>query len=271
GPGKPAVLWHGTVHAREWISAPVVEYLTLQLIQGYGKENGTTGFVDAFDIWSFPIVNPDGFVHTHTTDRLWRKNRQPAPPNAKNSSCFGRDINRNWPHKWDANPLGASSDPCSLNYKGEAPADAPETKGLHALVDKLRDMPGGIKLYVDWHAYSQIFLAPVGYNCTRYIDTLGQHVKMAQLAADAILKVEGKAFAYGPSCATLYPTTGTGFDYVYEVGRAKWSYLVELRDLGELGFVLPPEQLRGSVKEQWEGMKVMLGLLDEVFFDGNGP
>lgn len=23
GPGKPAVLWHGTVHAREWISAPV--------------------------------------------------------------------------------------------------------------------------------------------------------------------------------------------------------------------------------------------------------
>lgn len=23
GPGKPAVLWHGTVHAREWIVAPV--------------------------------------------------------------------------------------------------------------------------------------------------------------------------------------------------------------------------------------------------------
>jgi hypothetical protein len=23
GPGKPAILWHGTVHAREWIVAPV--------------------------------------------------------------------------------------------------------------------------------------------------------------------------------------------------------------------------------------------------------
>ena len=23
GPGKPAIIWHGTVHAREWISAPV--------------------------------------------------------------------------------------------------------------------------------------------------------------------------------------------------------------------------------------------------------
>lgn len=23
GPGKPAIIWHGTVHAREWIVAPV--------------------------------------------------------------------------------------------------------------------------------------------------------------------------------------------------------------------------------------------------------
>lgn len=27
GPGKPAVLWHGTVHAREWIVAPVSKQL----------------------------------------------------------------------------------------------------------------------------------------------------------------------------------------------------------------------------------------------------
>jgi hypothetical protein len=25
GPGKPAILWHGTVHAREWIVAPVCD------------------------------------------------------------------------------------------------------------------------------------------------------------------------------------------------------------------------------------------------------
>ncbi|WDK21934.1 zinc carboxypeptidase [Colletotrichum graminicola] len=60
GPGQPAVLWHGTVHAREWIVAPVLEYLSLQLIQGYGIDNATTGFVDKYDFWVFPIVNPDG-------------------------------------------------------------------------------------------------------------------------------------------------------------------------------------------------------------------
>jgi hypothetical protein len=26
GPGKPAVLYHGTVHAREWIGAPYVSF-----------------------------------------------------------------------------------------------------------------------------------------------------------------------------------------------------------------------------------------------------
>ncbi|KAE9570540.1 Metallocarboxypeptidase A-like protein [Colletotrichum fructicola] len=269
GPGKPAVLWHGTVHAREWIVAPVMEYLTLQLIQGYGVDNTTTAFVDTYDFWVFPFVNPDGFVYTQTTERLWRKNRQPAPTST-NSTCYGRDINRNWPYKWDANPLGTSTDPCSQTYKGIEAGDTPEMEGLHKLVDTLRDA-SGLKLYIDWHSYSQYFLTPVGYNCTYYIDTLGQHIKLAQLASDAIREVEGVTFTYGPSCATLYPTTGASFDYAYAVGKTQWSYLIELRDTGDFGFVLPPEQIRGSVKEQWEGMKVMLSVLGEVFFDGEGP
>ncbi|KAK1994138.1 zinc carboxypeptidase [Colletotrichum falcatum] len=190
GPGKPAILWHGTAHAREWIVAPVLEYLSLQLIQGYGVDNDTTGFVDRYDFWIFPIVNPDE--------------------------------------------------------------------------------SSGIKLYIDWHSYSQYFLAPTGFNCTYYIPTLGQHIALAQIASDAIREVEGVTFTYGPSCATLYPTTGGSFDYAHAVGKADWSYLVELRDTGEYGFILPAQQIKGSATEQWEGVKVMLSLLDETFFDGAG-
>ena len=61
GPGKPAVLYHGTVHAREWISAPVVEYLTSQLIDGYKTgDNDTQAFLNNYDFFVFPFVNPDG-------------------------------------------------------------------------------------------------------------------------------------------------------------------------------------------------------------------
>jgi hypothetical protein len=79
GPGKPAVLWHGTVHAREWIVAPVslhciqfgvvvkadalqtLEYITKQLIDGYKSgDNLTQTFLNNYDFYIFPIVNPDG-------------------------------------------------------------------------------------------------------------------------------------------------------------------------------------------------------------------
>jgi len=35
--------------------------------------------------------------------------------------------------------------------------------------------------------------------------------------------------------------------------------------------VLPPAQIRGSAEETWAGMQAMLSLLDEEFFDGEGP
>ncbi|KAF2176588.1 zinc carboxypeptidase [Zopfia rhizophila CBS 207.26] len=269
GPGKPAVLWHGTVHAREWITAMVVEYLTLQLIQGYGNDNVTTSFLDKYDFYILPFVNPDGFVHSQTTERLWRKNRQPPPPSG-NSSCFGRDINRNWPYEWNSNPLGASTDPCSQTYKGEEPSDTPENQGLVKLVNELRDS-SGIKLFIDWHSYGQYILSPWGYNCTLYADDLGQHTKLAAVTGDAIRETEGKTFTFGPSCSTLYATTGSSVDYIYGAGKADWAYTIELRDVGDFGFVLPPEQIRPSVEEQWLGQRVMLSLLDEVFFDGEGP
>lgn len=63
GPGKPAVLYHGTVHAREWISAPTVEYITLQLIKGFkGGDKDVQTILNKYDFYIFPFVNPDGFV-----------------------------------------------------------------------------------------------------------------------------------------------------------------------------------------------------------------
>lgn len=276
GPDKPAVLYHGTVHAREWISAAVTEYLTYKLITGYnaGDEDARTA-LDKYDFYIIPVVNPDGFVYTQTTNRLWRKNRQPGP--AANPSCYGRDINRNWEFAWDADPRGSSTNPCSQTYKGESPSDAPETRGLDGLVRRLRDNDnsngnggggGGIKLYIDWHSYGQYILSPFGYKETLYAPELGKWTQAAQLVSDAIRGSDAAAatYTFGPSGATLYPTTGAAPDHVYSIGRAAFSYTIELRDTGRYGFVLPPELIRPVVEEQWAGQKVLWGLLDEEFF-----
>jgi murein tripeptide amidase MpaA len=61
GPGvKPAVIFHGTAHAREWISTMVTEYMAYQLLTRYGQDEGITTALDDYDFYILPIVNPDG-------------------------------------------------------------------------------------------------------------------------------------------------------------------------------------------------------------------
>ncbi|KAK9778416.1 hypothetical protein SCAR479_04818 [Seiridium cardinale] len=269
GPGKPAVLYHGTVHAREWIAAPVVEYITLQLLQGYeiGDED-IQKLLNKYDFYVFPFVNPDGFVYTQTTNRLWRKNRQPAPPPPANQSCFGRDINRNWEFAWDANPNGASTNPCSEIYKGLAPSDTPENAGLDKFVRQLRDSVG-IKLFIDWHSYGQYILSPYGYRNDLYAPELGKWEQASSLVSEAIRDSSERrtTFTFGPSGATLYTTTGAAPDHVYSIGGADFSYTIELPDTGDYGFILPPEKIRPTVEELWAGQQVLLSILDADFSD----
>ena len=80
-----------SIHAREWATCATCTWIVDQLANGYGSNAEITALVDQYD-WKFvPISNPDGYVYTWTTDRLWRKNRV---TNA-GSPCIGVDANRN--------------------------------------------------------------------------------------------------------------------------------------------------------------------------------
>lgn len=79
---KPAIIFHGTVHAREWITtlvsqlvlpischeerptyrAKTVEYFANILLSDYATNTETKSFVDKYDFYLFPVVNPDGKV-----------------------------------------------------------------------------------------------------------------------------------------------------------------------------------------------------------------
>ena len=53
-------------------------------------------------------------------------------------------------------------------------------------------------------------------------------------------------------------TNGGSMDYIYDVLGGEWSMAFELRDTGEFGFVLPPEQIVPNCEEIFEGMRYML-------------
>lgn len=256
GTTKSALVWHGTVHAREWISTMTVEFLAASIVAGYKRNDPVyTAILDKFDIYILPIVNPDGFAYTQTADRLWRKNRAPGPA-VNGRVCYGTDINRNWPYQWTGDPNGASTDPCAQTYKGRASGDSPENR---ALVSQIRGVASqqNIAQYIDFHSYGNYLLSPYGYTSS-LPPTSSTIVALANRAAAAIRAVYGTAYTTGPSGATLYPTTGSSVDYAFDVAGADYAYTFELRDTGANGFVLPPAQIRPTGTEVLEGVKVLL-------------
>ncbi|KAM0227791.1 hypothetical protein ACHAPO_011267 [Fusarium lateritium] len=261
GKGKnPAIIWHGNVHAREWISSMTVEYLAWKLVQGYHDKNKLSrSIIDSHDFYILPIVNPDGFVYTTKSDRLWRKNRQKGA----HKTCVGTDINRNWPYKWDI-PGGSSTDPCNETYRGRKPGDTPEIKALtnHTMAIAQKT---GIRSYIDWHSYSQLILLPYGYTCNHNATNTNYQMELAGEVATAIEDYEGTYFNYGPTCQTIYQTSGGSSDWVYDVAEAELAWGIELRP-GRLrgdGFVLPPKNIIKSGEEIWAGMKVLFTRLVE--------
>ncbi|KAI0548118.1 hypothetical protein F4679DRAFT_333547 [Xylaria curta] len=244
---KPAIFFNGNVHAREWITSVVVEYILYQLVTGYKNDTLVQKVLDNYDFYVLPVVNPDGFVYTQTTNRLWRKNRQVR----SNTTAVGTDINRNWAVGWGGD--GSSPNPSSETFSGFAPHDTPETSALAAYADKLRDL-NGIKLYVDWHSYAQVILLSYGYTCTEFPANIEEQEALATGIADAIKGPYGTTFDHGPGCLVLYQSSGNGRDYLTDVGKAQFGWGIELRDT-QYGFVLPPEQILPSGIEIWEGLK----------------
>jgi hypothetical protein len=107
-------------------------------------------------------------------------------------------------------------------------------------------------------SYGQYILWPYGYDCSLRAENDAQHRSIATRAQSAIRAVSGTAYTIGPSCSTLYATTGSSTDYTDVQGNATYSYTYELRDKGTYGFSLPANQIRPTVLETWAGVASML-------------
>ncbi|KAE8852144.1 hypothetical protein HRS9122_02431 [Pyrenophora teres f. teres] len=140
----------------------VIEYLAHRLLST--STNSTSNYLTNYTFYLVPFHNPDGFLFSQTSNRLWRKNRQPRP--SINSTCLGTDGNRNWRYEWDAEPPegGSTPNPCGQTYRGESPGDTPENAALDSLSARLaKQGPVGIRSFIDFHSYGQLILTPGDY------------------------------------------------------------------------------------------------------------
>ncbi|XP_072163476.1 carboxypeptidase B-like [Diadema setosum] len=246
---RKAVYWQGGIHAREWISPATLMYITNSLLENYGIDADVTEILNTFDFVIVPSLNVDGYAYTWSDDRMWRKTRS---INA-GSLCRGVDPNRNYPYQWGGQ--GASTNPCYSTYRGPNAASEPEVaQTTQWLLDSNKDYV----CFIDFHSYSQLWLAPWSYSATAVLpQEKDDHDAASAKAVNALQSVYGTSYTYGPSARTLYAASGCSEDWGFATLNAKYSYVVELRDTGNYGFLLPEEQILPTGLETYEAVKAL--------------
>ncbi|ORZ35589.1 hypothetical protein BCR44DRAFT_127466 [Catenaria anguillulae PL171] len=249
---RPALLITSGMHSREWIATAMAVNLLDVWTAGYGSNQLVTDLLNGFEIIFVPMVNPDGYNESFKS-RLWRKNMQLFA-----GDCVGVDLNRNFPtDEWsDPQDFWASSpDPCDETFRGPAPGSAPETQALMALVREYQSKTGGMmKIFIDTHSYSQLWMFPTGYDCYSEYPELQELFDVSALATETILGVHGKEYYYGDICNTIYPASGSATDWMFAKANIRYSFALELRDTGDHGFLLPPEEIVHTVEEMHAGI-----------------
>uniref|UniRef100_A0A096M2P8 Carboxypeptidase B n=3 Tax=Poecilia TaxID=8080 RepID=A0A096M2P8_POEFO len=241
---KPAIFMDCGFHAREWISPAFCQWFVNEAVTTYGSDSAMTSLLNDMDVYVLPVFNVDGYVYSHTNDRMWRKTRS----RNSGSSCVGTDPNRNFNAGWCT--IGASSNPCSDTFCGSTPESEIESKNV---ANFIRNNKSTIKAYLTIHSYSQLLLFPYAYTFSLAADH-SELLKVAEGASAALTSLYGTRYTSGPSAATIYPAAGGSDDWAYDLG-VKYSYTFELRDTGYYGFLLPESQIKPTCEETMLAVK----------------
>lgn len=234
--GKAAMLLTGTMHAREWLSPMTVMCIAEAMVQGYEADPATTELLDALELVIVPVINPDGYVYSWTSERYWRKNRRDG---------HGVDLNRNWSYAWGGQ--GASDNPFEENYRGAGPLSEPETTALAAFIGANEHLVAQI----DFHSYSELVLYPWGHQYGAAPDEAMLSGLAGQMAG-AIGATHGHAYAPIQG-SDLYPASGVVDDWSYGE-HGMMAFTIELRGND---FVIPPSEIVPTCEENLEATLVL--------------
>ena len=296
GPHTKPVIWLDCgIHAREWVSPPACLHAVDRLLDSVNSVQPEENLLALYDFYILPVANPDGYIYSWSSDRMWRKNRKPnAQPRQwgglggwpsggwggaggfggsqsnSNPKCqYGVDPNRNFPTEFHQ----GSSDPCADSYHGSSPFSEAESKAVRDGVARINREYGANKIaaFVSIHAYSQMWMSPFGFTFNHPKD-YSDHMRVMKKSVGALKAVAGTKFTYGPISDIIYIAYGSSIDWAYESG-IKYAFGLELRDTGRHAFMLPQvgvltfshwismelfqNQIKATVTETWAGLTAM--------------
>jgi hypothetical protein len=129
--GRPEVLLHAVIHAREPMGMEQQLYFVYWLLENYNVDPIATYILNNREIYWMPFFNPDGYVYNETySGGNWRCNRHITTGN-----CGPVDLNRNFGiyQFWNSSNGGSSTNQCdggSGTYRGTLPFSEIESQNV---------------------------------------------------------------------------------------------------------------------------------------------
>ncbi|MCB9850302.1 MAG: hypothetical protein H6817_06315 [Phycisphaerales bacterium] len=249
---EPAIQFNGQHHSREVATCHVVMDVVEQLTNNYGTDPDITNWVNNYKTVCVPMVNPDGVQYVFDGHSSWRKNRMPY-------SCFGVDLNRNYPYLWGPG-CGSSGTCTSDTYRGPSAASEDETQAMIALVDQYHFV-----MATSYHSYGQFIDYPYACATGAPATLMPEHAVIHEMMngmADAIDSVDStpRYDVNSPVPAGGVNGDDTSFYYAH---KGVYAFIVEVGTSFEPSFSL----VSGIVARNRAGWKYLYSRLGGARID----
>ncbi len=200
---KPALLYTGTVHAREWIGHELAVEFIHYILSNYDNNPDILNTLTENTLYIVPCLNPDGFVYSQRHFSFWRKNRRD-----NGDGTFGVDLNRNFSEGYRK-----STKTNSNVYSGPYPFSEPETQAIKKFVDEHKN----ITIALDYHSQGNVFFPAHKFNHESEIEGSDLNILCANMNYH-IHKVTGRKYGINRGKPPTKLISGSGREYYYSKG-----------------------------------------------------
>lgn len=236
----------GMHHAREPLGNEICLAFIEYLLNNYGREPRVTRWVDDYEIWVIPILNPEGYkyiVDNNLSSPWWRKNLRDNNNNGRIDPDYdGVDLNRNYDYNWY---YGGSTNPSDWTYRGPFAFSEKETQAKRDLALRERFVAS-----ISYHSYGE----EVMY-CWSWPESGARapdHDLLYEIASETAKRIKNEAGTGNYSLARL---TGANQSPIWMYGHSgTLEFLIETGT----SFIPPGYKIKPIVEANLEGLFYLL-------------
>jgi len=236
---KPALLYTGTIHAREWIGNELAVNFIEYLLTNYDINPKILEAITKNTLYIVPCLNPDGFEYSRKHFSFWRKNRR-----NNGDGTYGVDLNRNFSVGFQK-----VNDTSSNVYSGPSPFSEPETKAIKAFVDAHEN----ITIALDYHSQGNVFFPAHKFNHEAEMEGTDHNTLCANMNY-WIQKVTGRRYGIHRGKPPKALISGSGREYYYSRGIIATVVEVGTRNIPDF-----MQNMRESIHENFPALLYALG------------